>query len=214
VSSHQSYLDELYAFASRDSMKESLLKAKAVFFAGAGEPLEDDRTFDQRMALMLDYFLFDRPLEGGRTPAAIFAEEQAGKRPAFEVERLRGLAKSHHSLFEVRKFPKDGVRLRDLLAGGDRDVFERRKLAGLNKGDIFDARLLPFDGKFVFSTAFCFHPITAKPNIMKEIKRRKVHELNPPSQPFLWMLCKMALKVERYRNIAVENIYRFDGAGV
>jgi hypothetical protein len=212
---HQGYLDELYAFASQDAMKASLLRAKAEFFAGAGEVLEDDRSFEQRMAMMLDYFVFDRSLEpGGRTPVEVYVDLQKGKRTPLDVQRLSGFTKTTHSLFEVRKFLKEGVRLRDLLASGDVDIFERRKLAGLNKGDIFDARLLPFDGKVVFSTAFCFHPVGAKPNILKEIKRRKAQELNPPAQVFLWGLCRMALKVERYRNVAVENIYRFDGGGL
>jgi hypothetical protein len=212
---HQSYLDELYAFASQENLKEQLLAAKATFFAGSGEVLEDDRAFDQRMVMMLDFFLFDRALDGsGKTPAQDYADQQKGTRPALDVQRLRSLANTTHSLFEVRKFLKEGVRLRNLITGKDVDVFERRKLAGLSKGDIFDARLLQFDDKAVFSQAFCFHPSAARSNILKEIKRRRSQELNASVTPFLWTLCKMALKVERYRNIAVENIYRFDGAGV
>ena len=212
---HQAYLDELYSFASQDSLKEQLLAAKATFFAGSGAVLEDDRAFDQRMAMMLDYFLFDRMLDGtGRTPAQHYALQQSAVRPALDRQRLKALAKTTHSLFEMRKFLGEGVRLRNLFTGKDVDVFERRKLAGLNKGDIFDARLLPFDDKILFSQAFCFHPSAARANILKEIKHRKSQDPNAPATPFLWALCKMALKVERYRNIAVENIYRFDGAGV
>src|SRR5207245_9899584 len=107
---------------------------------------------------MLDYFLFDRAIDaGGRTPVQAYADQQDGKRSAIDVQRLRAFSQTTHSLFEVRKFLKEGVRLRNLLAGGDTDVFERRKLAGLNKGDIFDARLLPFAAHCASSPPSCLH---------------------------------------------------------
>lgn len=213
--SYAHHLDEVLAFAGTDVLKGDLLAAKAEFFAATGEVREEDRAFEPRMALMLEYFLFDRPLAARLgTPAELYVEEQARRRPAEEVERLRAFTRTRHALFEVRKFLRDGVRLRDTFTGQEHEVFERRKLAGLSKGDLFDARLVPFDGRRLFSSAFCFHPSAARAAIVKEIKRRRVQKAPIGEREVLWTLAKMALKVERYRNVSVENIYRFDGGGL
>ncbi|MGC4116024.1 MAG: DUF1343 domain-containing protein [Myxococcales bacterium] len=108
------------------------------------------------------------------------------------------------------RISKDLIRLRDLFNGKDIDVFERRQPAGLKKGDIIEARLVPFEGRFFFSPAFCFHPIEAKKPIAKELKRLKKEQPGFSTRDFIWTVAKMRLKCERYRNIAVTDIYAFD----
>lgn len=203
-------LDALIAFASADRFKEELLKAKAEYFAGTGEVFEDDRSFEMRMASFLDYYVFDRVLpEPGRTPAQLFLEE-AKDLPPEELAVRRGLIETKHSLWEVRKLAKDMIRLRDLFTGKDTDVYERRQPAGLKKGDVIEARLIPLDGRLLFSPAFCFHPAEAKKPIAKELKRLKKERPGFVPREFIWAAAKMRLKCERYRNIAVSDIYAFD----
>ncbi len=207
---YQQQLEALIAFASTDRFKEELLKAKAEYFAGTGEVFEDDRSFEMRMASFLDFYVLDRPLPGpGKTPAQIFLDEADGA-PASDVLLRRGLVESCHSLWEVRKIAKELVRLRDCFTGKDTDVFERRQPAGLKKGDLIEARLIPVDGRFLFSPAFCFHPSEAKKGIVKELKRLKKEQPGFSQRDFIWSVAKMRLKWERYRNIAVEDIYAFD----
>lgn len=207
---YQPQLDALIAFASSARFKEELLKAKAEYFAGTGEIFEDDRSFEMRMASFLDYYVFDRVLpEHARTPAQIFLAESNGI-PEADLAVRRGLVDTRHSLWEVRKIGKDLIRLRDLFSAKDTDVFERRQPAGLKKGDVLEARLVPFDGRFFFSPAFCFHPIEAKKPIAKELKRLKKEQPSFSTRDFIWTVAKMRLKCERYRNIAVTDIYAFD----
>ena len=207
---YQQQLDALIAFASSDRFKEELLKAKAEYFAGTGEVFEDDRSFEMRMASFLDWYLFDRVLQGpGVTPARVFLDEAQGVEPA-DVAIRRGLAETRHSLWEVRKLAKELIRLRDCFTGKDTDVFERRQPAGLKKGDVIEARLIPLDGRFLFSPAFCFHPPEARKVIFKELKRLKKEQPGFGTRDFIWSLAKMRLKWERYRNIAVTDIYAFD----
>ena len=85
----------------------------------------------------------------------------------------RDLAKTVHGLFEVRKISDGKVRLRDAFTGGDYDVTERRTTAGLEKGDLLEARLLPFEGTLLFSGAFLYHPREARKPILAEVKRLK-----------------------------------------
>jgi len=83
----------------------------------------------------------------------------------------------------------------------------------LGKGDILEARLLPHEGKLHFSASFVYHPREVRRAILKEAKR--LAGAAPPGQApdgdeFLAQLSRMALRLERYRNVRVESIYDFD----
>ena len=77
-------------------------------------------------------------------------------------------------------------------------------------GDILEARLIPFGGHLLFSSAFCYHPREASKAITKEVARRKKKEPERSPLELVWECAKMALKVDRYRQIAVEKIYDFE----
>jgi hypothetical protein len=208
--SFQPYLDELTAFASRDSRREDLLAAKAEYFRNTGEVFEDDKAFELRLASFLDYYLFDRvsPLTG-RTPAQeLLMEKQALSSPE-DAAAFRSFTETVHGLFEVRKLAKGLVRLRELFSGKDFDVTERRPIAGLEKGDVLEARLIPFDGALLFSQAFVFHPREAGKSIRAEVKRRKKKEPERAPVELTWECARRALKVERYRQLPVERLYDF-----
>jgi hypothetical protein len=208
--SYNSLLDSLFALASKEERKPDVLAARAEYFRLTGEVFEDDRNFEMRMACFLDYYVFDhRAPSSGRTAAEeLHAEKlQAG---APEAAGLKAFTHTVHGLFEVRKLGEGFVRLRDLYSGVDHDVTERRTVAGLQKGDVLEARLIPVDGGFVFSPAFCYHPREAVKSIKREVKRRKKKEPERSAQELVWEAAKRAMKVTRYRQIAVEKIYDFE----
>jgi hypothetical protein len=208
--SYPSLLDSLFALASSDERKPDVLAARAEYFRLTGEVFEDDRTFEMRMACFLDYYVFDhRSPASGRTAAEeLHAAKLAAGAPQAAV--LQAFTKTVHGLFEVRKLGPGFVRLRELFTGVDHDVTERRAVAGLQKGDVLEARLIPVDGGLVFSPAFCFHPREAVKAIKREVKRRKKKEPERPPQELVWEAAKRAMKVGRYRQIAVEKIYDFE----
>jgi hypothetical protein len=210
VSSYQPLLDSLVAYASTEDRKPELLAAKAEYFRLTGEVFEDDRSFEMRMASFLDFYVFDhRSPSSGQTPAEQFhAEKLAAGWP--EAAVLEAFTRTVHGLFEVRKLGSGFVRLRDLFTSVDHDVSERRALAGLQKGDVIEARLIPLDGTLVFSPAFCFHPREAVKAIKREVKRRKKKEPDRSPKELVWEAAKRAAKVARYRQIAVEKIYDFE----
>jgi hypothetical protein len=209
--SYQPHLDRLIAYGSSEPRKAALLEAKAEYFQLTGEVFEDDQVFEARMASFLDYYLFDRPSkESGKTPAQELYEEMERTQPGEEAASFRAFTETVHGLFEVRRLKKDEVRLRDLFSGKDYDVTERRQLVGLEKGDILEARLIPFAGHLWFSAAFVYHPRAACKQILKEVKRRKKKEPDRPPKEMAWECSKRALKVERYKQIAIEKIYDFE----
>lgn len=208
--SYQPYLDQLIAFASEEPRKPDLVTAKAEYFRLTGEVFEDDKLFELRMASFLDYYLCDRvsPVSG-QTPAAELYTLRLRSSLPEEANAFRCFTETVHGLFEVRKFGKGLVRLRELFSGKDFDVTERRNIAGLESGDVLEARLIPFAGHLLFSSAFCYHPRVAVKSIKAEIKRRKKKEPDRPPSELVWECARRALKVERYRQIAVEKIYDF-----
>ena len=211
--SYQPYLDQLIAFASHEDRKPDLLAAKAEYFQRTGEVFEDDKQFEMRMASFLDHYLFDRKrAESGKTPAEEFLDARAAVGDAAEQAAFRSFTETVHGLFEVRKIKPGIVRLRELFGGKEFDVTERRHTVGLEKGDILEARLIPFDGALVFSAAFCFHPRDAVKAIKKEVKRRKKVMPDAPSLDLTWEAAKRALKADRYRQIAVDKIYDFESS--
>jgi hypothetical protein len=211
-SPYQPYLDQLTAFASTEERKPDLLAAKEEYFQRTGEVFEDDKQFEMRMASFLDFYLFDRKRPGsGRTPAEeFFALRAAANDPAEAA--FRSFTETLHGLYEVRKILPGTIRLRELFSGKDYDVTERRHPVGLEKGDILEARMIPFDGALVFSTAFCFHPREAVKAIKKEVKRRKKELPDAAPSDLTWEAAKRAMKTERYRQIAVEKIYDFESS--
>jgi hypothetical protein len=208
--SYQPYLDQLIAFASEELRKPDLVAAKTEYFRLTGEVFEDDKLFELRMASFLDYYLCDRvsPVSG-QTPAAELYELRLRSSPPEEANAFRSFTETVHGLFEVRKLGKGMVRLRELFSGKDFDVTERRQVAGLESGDVLEARLIPFAGHLLFSPAFCFHPRVAVKAIKAEVKRRKKKEPDRPPTELVWECARRALKVERYRQIAVEKLYDF-----
>ncbi len=210
----QPYLERLIAWSSTPDRQPELLRAKAEYFARAGEVFEDDRSFDTRMGAFLEFYVLDRKLEGtGTTPAEAFLAAGGESFSPEERSAFENLTRTVHGVFEVRKLTtKTGLRIRELVRGEEYDVFERRGVVGLAKGDLFDARLVPVDDKLLFSGVFFYHPREVRKAIQKELKRRKKAGELPAPGDFAHELAKMALKLERYRNVAVENIYRFDAA--
>jgi hypothetical protein len=205
--------ERLLSWASAPPRDQELLRAKREHFDAHGEPHEEDRSYEVRVNRMLDAYLYEfRPSGGFGTTVERFVDAEGSSLTPVELGAFRELARSVHGLFEVRKIKDGKVRLRDVFTGKDVDVTERRQVAGLDKDDLLEARLLPYDGALWFSGAFLYHPREARKAILGEVKRmRKAvpKGSDPEVQPFLARLSRMALKMERYRNVRLESIYDF-----
>ncbi len=205
--------ERLLSWASAPPRDQELLRAKREHFDAYGEPHEEDRSFELRVNGMLDAYLYDfRTARGAGSIPERFADAEGATLPREELEACRALARTIHGLFEVRKIREGRVRVRDVFTGKDLDVTERRQVAGLAEGDLIEARLLPFEGGLHFSGAFLFHPREARKAILGEVKRMKKaapRGVGIDPKPFLARLSRMALKLERYRNVRLESIYDF-----
>jgi hypothetical protein len=205
--------ERLLSWASADPQDPLLLAARQDHFARYGEPHEEDQSFERRMNGMLDAYLFDfRPAPGAPTALERFLAAEAAALGPEEAAAFRALGANRHGLYEVRKLEDGRIRVRDAFTGEELDVTERRQVAGLAKGDLLEARLMPFDGKLWFSGAFLYQPREARARILAEVKRLKKaagKHGRPDVEGLLATLSRMAFKLERYRNVRLESIYDF-----
>jgi hypothetical protein len=168
------------------------------------------------MQAFFNWFLFDRKLEDGSTPVERYLRERGAELEAKDKDVLLGCTQSRLSLYDYRgtrglfSRPKNGqIRVRDAVTGEDFDVTERRQMHGLEVGDIFEARLVPVDRTFHFSTSFTYHPREVLRDIRREIKRRK--KLGAvDARALCWELERMTLQHERFRNVSIGAIYNFE----
>lgn len=203
------FLDELISFATPEDTKADLLEARAAWFQRTGEVFEEDRQIELRMSGFLEHYCCDRAAPHfGKTPARERYERALKEGDVKRAAAFRALTETVHALFEVERISTGEVRLSSLFAGITRDVTERRHIVGLREGDVLEARLIPFDGLFHFSPSYCFHPHEAAELIKAEAKRQLA--AGPVDErAFVQDCAQRSLKVDRYRQIAVEKIYDF-----
>ena len=205
--------EKLLAWATADARKEELLAARRAYFDLHGEPHEEDKSFEARMNGMLDYYLYDfRPPASLETTLETFMREEGPQLTTDDLAHYRVIGRNVHGLFEVKKIKASELRLRDVFTDVDHDVTERRQMLGLEKSDLLEARLLPYDGALYFSGAFLYHPQEVRRTILAEVKRLKKQAgkgNRPDVESFLATLSRMAFKLERYRNVKVESLYDF-----
>ena len=217
---NQALIDHLLAWAAK-ALGDDIVAAKAEYFARTGGELHDeDRSFEPRMQGFFNWYLFDRlsPSEwGARTPVQRFLRERGALMPSQERELLAGAARSRLSLYSflgrrpaTASAPEGSLRLRDPFSGVCYEVVEVKRMVGLELHDLFEARLLPVAGRFLFSTSFLFHSRSVRARVLREVRRRqKARALAHPAA-FCWELSKMALQAERFRNVPIDAIYNFE----
>lgn len=197
-------LDRIVAYAARDEAE--LMKAREAWWEKAGRVFDDDPLYEERTVAFLEWYALEREGEDGRRPAERFLAEEP-------LEDLEGkwtwaLVRSHRSLFEVRELHEGALLVDDLLGGGAFEVTERRKLPGVQPGEIFEGRLVasvvtPPD--VLFTRAFQFHPREAQPQLRRLAQRAR--QAGEPRAETLFHLARLRLKALRYGHVAPAKIY-------
>jgi hypothetical protein len=145
----------------RENHAEAIDKAYEYFWDGS-QPDE----FMGGIALELgfinfeDWLVFDYKVnEDNKTFIDIYIKDFGGLKGE-ELALLQKIKSSVLSLYEVESVSKDRrVLLKDLLLGGEYSLKEKTLTKGLNKGEIFAARLLNVDGSHTMSV--CVYPYSA-----------------------------------------------------
>ena len=198
------------AIASAVEDQPSLMVARAEWERLAGIVHSDEALYEERAAAFLEWFLIDYRADDPDRPTAIDRQiaRQIGAADGTERVALSALAASQCSVFQVRELFPDGLLLDDLWGGGLFRVRERRHLAGLAPGELFEARLVadfasPPD--LVFARTFCFHPREAEEGVRKQIEAAR--RAGERREQLLFCLLRLRVRCERYRHVAPLRVY-------
>ena len=95
----------------------------------------------------------------------------------------------------------------DLLTYSKHNVLERRKVAGLESGDVLEARLMPRENEFLFSDPVAVHPHGARKSILKAAKRFRKSTNGNGQLEFIHRVSRLSNKCERYGHIDPRKIF-------
>lgn len=201
----QQYFDRIVEYVTGEDSPE-IEKAKEDYFKLTGEVYEDDKSFEIRLAGFLDWYIFDRPLEGiKKTPAQAFYDSLDSSAPKEERYIYEGMLSTIHSIFQIRKFVEAGVYVKDLFNKKEYFIEERRSI-GFSEKDILEGRLIPFKGRYYFTEALYAYPREVGRFIKGEIK--KARKAGKSITGLIQRLSQLNLKFERYHRIDIREIYK------
>jgi len=211
---YEPLIDRLMQHYTGPNFIKEVGAAKDDFFERAGTFDEASVDFEPKMAQFTDWYIFIRRLAGvERALVDVMLDDPTFPIPDTERPLYLNLRNSRHSLFEFMKLKGDDVYIRDLFTGFKYILRKSRVTQGFNRDEYFEARLIPYEGGFVFSNSFCFHPSVVSKFILKEIKR--INKLPEEAQSqgreeLIARLFKMKHKHEQYRHLDIHNIYSND----
>lgn len=164
-------LEQLFEFAAKAIPSDQILEAKKAYQKETGEIYEDDKSYNSRMALFLEWYLFDDYItEKSQTPLEILIEENPDAWNSDKLEIYKSIPKSIQGLFLVKKIKDEAVKVLNLFTDETYLVKEKDSRLIFRKNDIFQGRLIFFQEQFHFTGNFCFHPEKTHKYIKQEVK--------------------------------------------
>jgi hypothetical protein len=164
-------LDQLFEFAAKTIPSDQILEAKKAYQKETGEIYEDDDSYNSRMALFLEWYLFDNYIiDKSKTPLEILIEEFSIFLSIDRIEIYKIFTKSIQGLFIVKKIKNESVKVVNLFTDESYLVQEKDSRLFFRKNDIFQGRLIFFQEQFQFTGNFCFHPEKAHKYLKQEVK--------------------------------------------
>jgi hypothetical protein len=164
-------LEQLFEFAAKAIPSDQILEAKKAYQKEAGEIYEDDNSYNSRMALFLEWYLFDDYIvEKSQTPLEILIEENPDAWSDDKLEIYKSITESIQGLFIVKKIKDEAVKVLNLFTDETYLVKEKDSRLIFRKNDIFQGRLIFFQDQFHFTGNFCFHPEKTHKYIKQEVK--------------------------------------------
>jgi hypothetical protein len=209
---YQKYLEPIIEDFTTGEYYREVYNAKLEYFDKAGIVYEDDAEFEQRMCIFMDWYIFDRDLPGvDLPPIKYYFRKNKDRFTSEELNIYRDFCSTVHSVFRLKRFTLTGHGLVvvDLFSNKAHTVTDAEINRGFARGDIFEARIIPFKGGYEFSRGFCFHPAEVESFISGEVKKVRFQDKSRQTKLIL-QLSAMKLKHLRFPHIDIRHIYRFE----
>ena len=165
-------MDHLIQTITQYQDSNEILDAKRDYQKLAGEIYEDDKSYEARMGLFLEWYMFDRKTPGKEeTPLeTLIGQNGEGGLPDV-LKNVSNFVDFIHSLFVIKKIRDNEVVALNLLNDKKYSVKEKEGKFLFHKNDLFEGRIILMEGDYYFSGNFCFHPKEAEKFVKGEIKK-------------------------------------------
>jgi len=201
--------EKVVQFASDGKFEQEITLARQEFVERTGDLFESDESYDQRVRVFLEWYVLDRTVSIGikRTPVKLYIESVTAGRTTQDLAHLRQLTKTELSIFEFKKAKEDQMRVVDVLTNEKHNVFERRKPAGIEPGDLFEGRLVRSDNRLMMSRAVIIHPRLAKKAILKAAKNFRKAPAGKTRHDVVHRVAYFTNRSERYSHLPTSQIF-------
>lgn len=200
------YLKEIRDYFVNEGLTDEIKLAKEEF-TKLGIDLSEGENYEERLKFFFDWYLFDRQLSNiSLPPVKYFIEILAGKGIAQEaMDVYSKFPENTLSIFIVKAKGIGYVKVKDMFTR-KRYIVNGDNLIGFERKDMMEARLIPFDGSYRFSEAFCFYPDDIKGMLKKEIKEAK-KQGEADFYPILLKFRRLKTMSERFTRMDIKKVY-------
>ncbi|MFH0901047.1 MAG: hypothetical protein V2A73_10495 [Pseudomonadota bacterium] len=195
--------DSLVERLSSSANRADIVAGRAEFVQKTGTVFEDEALFETRSAAFLEWYVVERPTPG--TSRAPIWDALATVQRDDAQSALWAWATSHRSLFVVSAIADGAVLLFDLLGGSRFRVQERRRLPGVERGAVMEARLLGWQGSVRFGRTFLYHPEGVREAILAHASR--IRAAGGTRSDIVDFAASLRMRAERYRHVAPARLY-------
>ena len=173
-------LDKLIKIATSDLFSESILEARNEHKANTGNVFEDDKTYESKMGLFLDWYIFSRiDLKNKKTILEVIIDRDKKTLPTNILKAFEGFTKNIHGIFMAKKIKDHTALVINLFDNKKYEVVEPIEKFYFRKNELFEGRLLNFENVYYFTGNHCFHPKESQKYIYQEIQKiYSKHQIN------------------------------------
>ena len=202
-------LEQLFEFVAQHIPSEQIMMAKKEYQKTTGEIYEDDKSYNSRMALFLEWYLLDQYEPGTRqTVLENIIEDNSFSWTPDRLESYKDVSKNIQALFEIKKVRDNSVTVLDLFTDEKYQIEEEDSKLAFRKNDIFQGRIVPHNDKYFFTGYFCFHPNKTQRFIKGEAKKfyllhrswkKELTKLEKESSKIQKLYLKNAVSIEKIK---------------
>jgi len=185
-------IEYLIKIATNPPYSNNLLAARQEYQKYVGDIFDDDKSYENQMALFLEWYIFDR-IEPAHDQTVLELIINDGKGKTLDPLKNINVFISHiHGLFIIKKIKDHSIKAINLFDNEQYNVVEPSGKFYFSKNSIFEGRLLTYENSYYFTGNFCFHPEGSKKFIKSEIKK-------------IFSLQKINVKELKLQNIKLKN---------
>ena len=151
-------LENLIKAVTNTPYSKNLLPARQKYNKHTGDIFDDDKSYENRMSLFLEWYIFDHIDSISDKTVLQLIINNHKKIPPDILKTISSFVSNIHALFIIKKIKKNSVRVLNLFNNEQYDVVEPLEKFYFCKNSIFEGRLLSYKNSYYFTGMFCFHP--------------------------------------------------------